>query len=84
MLIEWIWKNRKSVDEKMLDIMERMAVATERTANAAEKGWTASAESAKKSAQASQAFKMRNEAEIALIQETRERLQAETNNASST
>ena len=68
MLIEWIWKSRKSVDEKMLDIMERMAVATERTAEAAEKGWAASAESAKKAAQASESFRLRNDAETAFIQ----------------
>ena len=83
MLFEWIWKNRTTTDKKMLDIMERMAKAAERQAEAAELSHRAAAENAKSAQLANDASRKRSEADYELIQEERERRKAMENRFSS-
>ena len=73
MMFEWVWKNRKTTDAKMLDIMERMAVAAERQAAACELSHEASAKNTAIAMQANEAHRKRFEAETMLIEEERER-----------
>lgn len=73
MMFEWIWKNRKTTDERMLDAMDRIAIAAERQAAAVELSHTAAAETSSAAQAAHDSSRIRNEAETLLIQEEIER-----------
>lgn len=84
MLFEWIWKNRTTTDEKMLNIMDRIAVAAEKQALAAELSHKATVESAKSAVAANAAARKKYKAELLLVEEERDRRKALDKKYSST
>jgi hypothetical protein len=71
MLIGWIWRHRREADKKMLEIMERMAVTSERSAAAAEVTSAATLKYFEVSSKSAEAARVRHVAETALIDEER-------------